>query len=72
MIPAEAKFAVSEEELPHVSGRLNVLTLKYGLTTTEYLLYGTSSAGAASVRRPSPTVTSSRSPGGRACLLKRK
>jgi len=46
MIPEEAKFAVSEEELPHVSGRLNVMTLKYGLTDTQYLLYGTSSAGA--------------------------
>ena len=46
MIPEEAKFSVSEEELPHVSGRLNVMTLKYGLSDAAYLLYGTSSQGA--------------------------
>jgi uncharacterized membrane protein len=45
MIPWEAKFAVSEEELPHVSGRLNVLTLKYGTGAAQYVLYGPSSQG---------------------------
>ena len=47
MIPPEAKFAVSEEELPHVSGHLNVLTLKYGVGTAEYVLYGPTSQGGA-------------------------
>jgi uncharacterized membrane protein len=45
MIPTEAKFAVSEEELPHVSGRLGVMTLKYGVGAAEYVLYGPSSQG---------------------------
>src|SRR4029079_583416 len=46
LIPSDAKFAVSEEELPHVAERLNVLTLKYSTTGAEYVLYGTSSMGA--------------------------
>src|SRR5439155_19610847 len=29
MIPAEATYAVSEQEMPHVSGRLTVRSLKY-------------------------------------------
>ena len=45
MIPEGDSFAVSEEELPHVSGRLNVLTLKYSNNSADYLLYGTSSMG---------------------------
>jgi uncharacterized membrane protein len=47
MIPEDAKFSVSEEELPHVSGRLNVMTLKYDTGHADYLLYGTSSVGSA-------------------------
>jgi len=45
MIPPEAKVGVSEEELPHVSGRLYVLTLKYGVGNAEYVLYGPGSQG---------------------------
>ena len=36
---------MSEEELPHVSGRLNVLTLKYSTNSADYLLFGVSSMG---------------------------
>jgi uncharacterized membrane protein len=45
MIPSDAKFGVSEEELPHVSGRLNVMAMKYGHGDADYLLYGTTSNG---------------------------
>jgi uncharacterized membrane protein len=45
MIPSEAMFAVTEEELPHVSGRLNVLGMKYGVGNAEYVLYATSGQG---------------------------
>lgn len=45
MIPEEAPFAVSEQELPHVSGRLKVLTLRDGVGIADYLLYGLTSAG---------------------------
>jgi len=47
MIPEQATFAVSEQELPHVSGRLKVLTLRDGIGGPDYVLYGTTSAGAA-------------------------
>jgi uncharacterized membrane protein len=46
MIPDQASVAVSEEELPHVSGRYDVRTLRDGTGSADYLLYGTSSAGA--------------------------
>jgi uncharacterized membrane protein len=46
MIPAGALYAVSEQELPHVSGSLDVLTLRDGIGPAEYLLYGTGSIGA--------------------------
>jgi uncharacterized membrane protein len=46
MIPEGASFAVSEQELPHVSTRLKVFALRDGTGNAEYLLYGTSSAGA--------------------------
>ena len=46
MIPETAPFAVSEQELPHVSGHLKVLTLRDGAADAQYILYGTSSAGA--------------------------
>jgi uncharacterized membrane protein len=45
MVPPRAKVAVSEEELPHVSGRLNVLTLKYGTGAAEYVIYSPYSQG---------------------------
>src|SRR5439155_7202896 len=45
MIPAEATYAVSEQEMPHVSGRLTVRSLKYDTSGADYLLYGTSSIG---------------------------
>jgi len=45
MIPEGASFAVSDNELPHVSGHLNVLTLQDGIGA-EYLLYGIGSRGA--------------------------
>jgi uncharacterized membrane protein len=50
-IPADAKFAVSEEELPHVSGRLNVMTLKYDTGHADYLLYGSNSNGSSVAQR---------------------
>jgi uncharacterized membrane protein len=46
MIPPEATVAVSEQEMPHVSGRLNVLTLKYATNSADYILYGHGSMGA--------------------------
>ena len=46
MIPEEASFAVSENELPHVSGRLKVLTLRDGVSSPDYILYGVASGGA--------------------------
>jgi uncharacterized membrane protein len=45
MIPEEASFAVSEQELPHVSGRLKVMTLRDGAGGAEYVLYGIGSGG---------------------------
>jgi uncharacterized membrane protein len=45
-IPEGAPFAVSEQELPHVSGHLKVLALRDGISGAEYALYGTASAGA--------------------------
>src|SRR6266542_2387389 len=45
MIPPDASVSVSEEELPHVSARLNILTLKSGTNSADYLLYGQSSNG---------------------------
>jgi len=67
MIPEEASFAVSENELPHVSGRLKVLSLRYGADGADYVLYGASGGaiGAAAVasgeyievaRRPGVTL----------------
>jgi hypothetical protein len=50
-IPPDAKFAVSEEELPHVSGRLNVMSLKYDTGHADYLLYGAYSNGASVAER---------------------
>ncbi len=46
MIPPEASVSVSEEELPHVSTRLNILTLRSGTNLADYLLYGVNSNGA--------------------------
>jgi uncharacterized membrane protein len=46
MIPENAPFAASEQELPHVSGRLKVLTLRDGAAGADYILYGLNSAGA--------------------------
>jgi uncharacterized membrane protein len=46
MIPEDAPFAVSEQELPHVSGRLKVLTLRDSAAGADYALYGVTSAGA--------------------------
>jgi len=45
MIPEQASFAVSEQELPHVSGRLKVMTLRDGAGGAEYVLYGIGSGG---------------------------
>jgi hypothetical protein len=39
MVPRDARIAVSEREMPHVSRRLNVFTLRDGLFDAEYLLY---------------------------------
>ncbi|HKQ71495.1 MAG TPA: hypothetical protein VJT73_19255, partial [Polyangiaceae bacterium] len=47
MIPTTSSVAVSEEEMPHVSGRPLVLTLKYTTSNADYLLYGARSVGAA-------------------------
>jgi uncharacterized membrane protein len=38
MVPRDAWLAVTEQELPHVSARLNCLTLKNGLGQAEYIL----------------------------------
>jgi uncharacterized membrane protein len=46
MIPEESTYAVSEQELPHVSDRLTVRSLKYDTNGADYLLYGTNSIGA--------------------------
>ena len=46
MIPENAPFAASEQELPHVSGRLKVMTLRDGAAGADYILYGVTSAGA--------------------------
>jgi uncharacterized membrane protein len=46
MIPEGATFAVSEQELPHASGRRNVFSLRDGTGEMQYLLYGVNSAGA--------------------------
>jgi uncharacterized membrane protein len=46
MIPPDALYAVAEQELPHVSGRLTIRSLKYDTSGAEYLLYGTTSMGA--------------------------
>jgi uncharacterized membrane protein len=47
LVPEAAPVAVSEQELPHVSDRfLKLLTLRDGAPEAEYILYGTSSAGA--------------------------
>jgi uncharacterized membrane protein len=51
MIPEKASVAVSEEELPHVSGRYDVRTLRDGTAGADYLLYGNSSAGAANASK---------------------
>ena len=45
MIPENASFAASEQELPHVSGRLKVMTLRDGAGGAEYVIYGVGSAG---------------------------
>src|SRR5262249_25376825 len=50
-IPADAKFAVSEEELPHVSRHLNVMKLKYDTRHADYLLYGWNSNGSSVAQR---------------------
>jgi hypothetical protein len=46
MIPENARFAVSEQELPHVSTRRYVFALRDGAGDVEYILYGVNSAGA--------------------------
>jgi uncharacterized membrane protein len=46
MIPEWSSFAVSENELPHVSTRYKVFALRDGTGDVEYLLYGTGSPGA--------------------------
>jgi uncharacterized membrane protein len=46
LIPEGTPFAVSEQELPHVSGRQKIMTLRDGAAGADYILYGTSSAGA--------------------------
>ena len=45
MIPADAPFAVSEEELPHVSGHRKVLELRDGLGAAQYALFSTIGGG---------------------------
>jgi uncharacterized membrane protein len=45
MIPEQASFAVTEQELPHVSGRLKVMGLRDGPLGTDYVLYGVESGG---------------------------
>jgi hypothetical protein len=45
MIPEDASYAVTEQELPHVSGRLKVLALRDGPMGTDYVLYGVASGG---------------------------
>jgi uncharacterized membrane protein len=45
MIPPDSLYAVSEQELPHVSGRLTIRSLKYDTAGAEYLLFGTTSIG---------------------------
>src|SRR5262249_41388487 len=39
LVPPGARLAVSEQELPHVAGRLECVTLRYGLQDAEYALY---------------------------------
>jgi hypothetical protein len=46
MVPEKASVAVSENEMPHVSGRYDIRTLRDGTFACDYLLYGTSSPGA--------------------------
>jgi hypothetical protein len=46
MIQPDASVAVSEQEMPHVSGRLNVLTVKYATNSADYILNGHASMGA--------------------------
>jgi len=45
MIPEDAPFAVSEEELPHVSGRLKVLALRDGIGPADYVLFAPTGGG---------------------------
>jgi uncharacterized membrane protein len=47
MIPPDASFSATEQEIPHVSGHLRVQSLREGHNSTDYLLYGTTSGGAA-------------------------
>jgi len=45
MVPPEARIAVSENELPHVSGRAECYSLKYGAADADYVLYANGSQG---------------------------
>jgi uncharacterized membrane protein len=45
MIPETATYAVSEQEMPHVSGSLKIHSLRDGTSEADYLLYGPRSFG---------------------------
>jgi len=73
MIPSAASLSVTEEELPHMAGHLNVLTLRFGTNAADYLLYGVNSGGSGAANQAltmGEYVEVARRPG--LVLLKRK